>query len=78
MDVESADYVFVMERCTLHYGSGKQYGFKISDGRYDSGTADLERNKPQARQRTFGLKFIGNGPSGAFGREAEIELLAYR
>ena len=63
VNVELANDVFVVQRCTLYDGARQQHRIKIGYWRNHTGAAHFKTDELQRRALTLWREFVGNGPS---------------
>ena len=74
MEVQSGDFVEVVEGGALDGGAREAHGCKVSHGRDRTGAADLEFYGEKRRVGALGLELVGDGPARALARGAEFAL----
>ena len=76
VQVEGADEVLVVQRGATHRGTGQLHRLHVGHGGHSARPPHLVGHFQQASARSLGLELIGNGPTGALGRESERALLS--
>ena len=76
VNVELANDVFVVQRCTLHDGARQQHRLKVGYWRNHAGATHFKTDELQRRALALWSEFVGNGPSWRFGGAAKVEPLA--
>ena len=76
--VEGRHHIGVVQRCAGHAGPGDDDGGEFRDRRHRARSADLVGDAVEAGEGAFGGEFVGDGPAGGFGRQAQTLLLRER